>query len=175
MPFWSKIRLEEQLSAILENPSDKPIDCNSLVLRIGPEIYVTPHFGNRDPQTHTKVKLSEREGFTIPAGQFAFLLTEEFVSVPFNAMAFISVRTSVKWKGLVNISGFHVDPGYVGRLVFAVYNAGPAPIHLQRGDSTFLMWIADLDEYASPLGELDPIGRTTGTGLLVGSPAVPFS
>jgi hypothetical protein len=40
-------------------------------------------------------------------------------------MAFISMRTAFKFKGLVNISGFHVDPGYKGKLIFAVFNASP--------------------------------------------------
>ena len=50
--------------------------------------------------------------FTIPPGQFAFLLTEEVVSVPPDALAFISIRAKTKFRGLVNVSGFHVDPGY---------------------------------------------------------------
>jgi len=67
------------------------------------------------------------------------------VSVPAAALAFISVRATVKFGGLVNVSGFHVDPGYRGRLVFSVFNAGPAPVHLARGDDCFLIWYADLD------------------------------
>ena len=43
------------------------------------------------------------------------------------------------------MSGFHVDPGYCGRLVFGVYNAGPATVHLARGDDCFLIWYASLD------------------------------
>jgi dUTPase len=85
-----------------------------------------------DPTTVTVRKLGEGEAFTIPPGQFAFLLTEEVVSVPADALAFISVRARTKFRGLVNVSGFHVDPGYRGQLTFSVFNAGPAPIHLKR-------------------------------------------
>jgi dCTP deaminase len=46
---------------------------------------------------------------------------------------------------LVNVSGFHVDPGYHGQLTFAVFNAGPVPIHLKRGQPIFLIWYASLD------------------------------
>ncbi len=60
------------------------------------------------------------------------MLTEEVVTIP--------------PEGLVNVSGFHVDPGWSGSLIFAVFNAGPATIHLQRGIQLFLLWIADLDE-----------------------------
>src|SRR5208337_5222667 len=98
-----------------------------------------------DAKTKSKISLAEGQSFTVPPGQFAFLLTEERVTIPPNAIAFISVRAGVKFRGLVNVSGFHVDPGYHGRLVFSVFNAGPAPVHLQRGDDCFLIWYADLD------------------------------
>jgi len=67
------------------------------------------------------------------------------VTVPNTALAFISVRATRKFRGLANVSGFHVDPGYSGRLVFSVFNAGPGSVHLARGDDCFLIWYADLD------------------------------
>ena len=97
------------------------------------------------PTTVTIRKLSEGEAFAIPPGQFAFLLTEEVVSVPADAMAFISIRAKTKFRGLVNVSGFHVDPGYCGQLTFAVFNASPVPVHLKRGKEIFLIWYASLD------------------------------
>ena len=115
-------------------------------LCVGPEIYITPTLEHVSPGMHTKKQLAEGEGFAIPAGQFAFLLTEESVEVPPEAMAFISIRARTKFRGLVNVSGFHVDPGWKGRLVFAVFNAGPSTIHLQRGLPLFLIWYADLDK-----------------------------
>jgi len=117
-------------------------------MRIGAELYVTPHDGVRDPGSHTKTSLKENQSFSIPPGQFAFLLTEEKVSIPVKAIGFISMKAKVKFKGLVNVSGFHVDPGYSGKLVFSAFNAGPSPIHLQRGMPLFLLWIADMDERA---------------------------
>lgn len=61
-------------------------------------------------------------------------------------MGFISIKATYKLRGLVNVSGFHVDPGRSGRLIFTVFNAGPATIHLERGLPVFLLWIADLDD-----------------------------
>jgi dCTP deaminase len=55
------------------------------------------------------------------------------------------MKTGIKLRGLVNVSGFHVDPGYSGHLIFAVFNAGPRTIHLKRGEDCFLIWYADLD------------------------------
>src|SRR5262249_8169336 len=76
---------------------------------------------------------------------FGFLLTEEVVSIPQHVVGFISLKATIKFRGLINVSGFHVDPGFRGHLVYAVYNAGPSPIHLARGMNLFLIWFADLD------------------------------
>jgi dCTP deaminase len=63
-------------------------------------------------------------------------------------IAFISIRARIKFRGLINVSGFHVDPGYSDRFTFAVFNAGPVTVHLRRGDPSFLIWFADLDRDA---------------------------
>ncbi len=143
MAFWSSQTLGGRLDELLDDPASARIDCNALELRVGREIYVTPNLD--DIYTTTKRQLAADEPFQIPPGQFAFLLTEEAVSVPAAAMAFISMKATFKMKGLINVSGFHVDPGWNGQLVFAVFNAGPSPVHLQRGLRLFLIWYADLD------------------------------
>jgi dCTP deaminase len=143
--FWSGETLSEQLKTLIDPFSIERIDCAAYTLAIGPEIYVSPNDQSADPTTVTIRKLFDGEAFTIPPGQFAFLLTEEVVSVPANALAFISIRAKTKFRGLVNVSGFHVDPGYRGQLTFAVFNAGPVPIHLKRGQAIFLIWYGTLD------------------------------
>ena len=143
--FWSGETLSERLKTLIEPFAPDRVDCAAYTLSIGPEIYVSPNDQSVDPTTVTIRKLTDDEAFTIPPGQFAFLLTEEIVSVPADALAFISIRAKAKFRGLVNVSGFHVDPGYRGQLTFAVFNAGPVPIHLKRGQSIFLIWYASLD------------------------------
>jgi dCTP deaminase len=96
----------------------------------------------------------------IPPGQFAYLLTEEFVKIPNNAMGLISLKFGVKGPGVVNVSGFHVDPGYHGRLVFSVHNAGPAPARLHRGQKVFLLWLADLDRESEMVKPADEKPRS---------------
>jgi dCTP deaminase len=83
---------------------------------------------------------------TIPPGQFALLYTKEHIRIPKSVLSFISVKAKVKLKGLVNISGFHVDPGFSGRLKFSVYNAGNNPICLMYDQPCFLIWFAGLGE-----------------------------
>jgi dCTP deaminase len=148
--FWSGQKLTDNLERVLPDCNPCQIDGAACVLRIGAEIYVTPTSRAADAATQTIVQLKDGQSFAIPPGQFGFILTEEHVSVPADAMAWISFKTKMKWRGLVNVSGFHVDPGYKGRLIFAVYNAGPAPVHLRRGQDFFLIWFADLDPDYNP-------------------------
>jgi dCTP deaminase len=143
--FWSGETLRKRLPPLIEPFQLERIDCAAYTLSVGPELYVSPNDQTADPTTVSVRKLGLGDAFTIPPGQFAFLLTEEIVTVPADALAFISIRARVKFRGLVNVSGFHVDPGYHGQLTFAVFNAGPVPIHLRRGQPIFLIWFASLD------------------------------
>jgi len=56
----------------------------------------------------------------IPPGQLALLITEEEVAIPTNRIGFISIKFTAKMRGLINVSGFHVDPGFKGKLKFSV-------------------------------------------------------
>jgi dCTP deaminase len=147
--FWSGETLTERLPQLIDPFDKERVDCAAYTLAIGPEVYVSPSDQAADPASVTIRKLAMGEAFTIPPGQFAFLLTEEIVSVPADALAFISIRAKIKFRGLVNVSGFHVDPGYRGQLTFSVFNAGPVPIHLKRGQLIFLIWYASLDRESS--------------------------
>lgn len=165
--FWSGETLNERLAPLIEPFAPERVDCAAYTLSVGPEVYVSPNDQTADPTTVTVRKLAQGDAFTIPPGQFAFLLTEEIVAVPADALAFISIRAKIKFRGLVNVSGFHVDPGYRGQLTFAVFNAGPAPIHLKRGQPIFLIWYASLDrEFA--FKKNGPVHMGIDTGLITG-------
>lgn len=163
--FWGKERLKIELKNLYdcEDWDEKRIDSSAYTLRVGPEIYVSPTGEPNDPRNKPKTRLELNQDFSIPAGQFGFILTEDVVRVPKNAIAFISIRARYKFKGLVNVSGFHVDPGYEGRLLFSVFNASPRTIQLQRGDPCFLIWYADLDtrtpKTTSAPKDLDPFPK----------------
>jgi dCTP deaminase len=85
----------------------------------------------------------------IKPGQMALLLTEEEIKMPSDMVGFISIKAGVKFRGLINISGFHVDPGFCGHLKFSVYNAGSDKIYLERQDPTFLICFGYLDRETS--------------------------
>ena len=145
MSFWCAETLLERLPQLIDPFDPKAVDCAAYTLHVGNEIYVSPDQEIKNPNRHTKQKLADGQSFAIPPGQFAFLMTEESISVPNDAIAFLSIKARIKFSGLINISGFHVDPGYRGKLLFSILNAGPKPLHLQQGRGLFLIWYADLD------------------------------
>jgi dCTP deaminase len=167
MTFWSGDTLRNRLGALISPPNVEAIDCAAYTLTVGPEYYVTPTDQSSDPKRTSLKTLDEGEAFAVPPGGFAYVLTEEIVTVPADALAFISIRARIKWRGLINVSGFHVDPGFCGRLTFAVFNAGPVSVHLRRGDPTFLIWFADLDHASTTyLKSSTPIVERIDLGAL---------
>jgi dCTP deaminase len=149
----------ETLKKMLESADViAPFDQNKVIngayeLTLGGQVFQTG-------QTTKGVKsLAKKEKIQIEPGQFALLLTEEVVRIPKDKIAFISMKASIKFNGLVNVSGFHVDPGFYGKLLFSVYNAGPSTIVLSQGTSYFPIWFASLNEtqeyHGSHNGQMD--------------------
>jgi len=99
--FWSGETLRERLTPLIEPLAPDRVDCAAYTLAVGFEVYVSPNDQTADPTTVTVRKLAPGDAFTIPTGQFAFLLTEEIVAVPADAL---SIRAETKFRGLVNIS-----------------------------------------------------------------------
>lgn len=142
--FWGNKKLEQRLPGLITPHEPGRLDRANYKLRVGDEVYVSPTGIGSDNKLKGKKQLKPGEDFQVPPGQIALLLTDEVVSVPNDAVAFISMRATYKFKGLVNISGFHVDPGFKGRLMFSVFNAGPSAVHLEAGEECFHIWYADL-------------------------------
>jgi dCTP deaminase len=163
--FWSGETLLKRLPELIRPFAPDHVECASYELTIGHEIYVSPSDQTPDPQSVTKRLLADGEAFTIPPGQFAFLMTEETVKVPTDALGLISMKAKIKFRGLVNISGFHVDPGYDGQLTYSVFNAGPVTVQLQQGEPCFLIWYASLDQ-PSTYVKKDPPRKGLDVGLI---------
>ena len=146
MPFWSSETLKKRVPAqgLIEPYDAGRVMRGAYELSIGAEAYITSNTGE-------KTKLGDGERIVIPPGQFGLLVTRETVSVPSDAMAFLSIKSTTKLQGLVNVSGFHVDPGYNNTLKFAVYNAGPQSIFLDQNQPMFLIWYAALDQVTEDL------------------------
>lgn len=136
-----RIALGELIKTAKENDhaKDSGLKFNqaSLDLRLGREIYMV---GSAAPQVLTK----SSPYATLVPGQFAILTTEETISIPDDVLAFISLKSTFKFQGLVNISGFHVDPTFEGKLRFGVQNVGPSDIRVKYGEPTFSIFFATL-------------------------------
>lgn len=138
MAFWSSETLEQRLPELIEPFDPSRIVHAAYELGVGPQAFITSTSGD------TTV-IGQNKKVLIPPGQFGLLITNEIVTIPNNAIGFISIRAGVKFQGLINVSGFHVDPGFRGRLKFAVYNAGSKNIVLDQEQRVFMIWFSDLD------------------------------
>lgn len=140
MAFLAKAALAEEMNhgrLIVQNFDENCLRQASYDLRLGKELYLA---GESVPRF-----LSDESPFmSIPPGQFAILTCHEIVAIPRERLAFISVRSKYKLEGLINISGFHVDPSFRGVLRFGVQNVGPADILLKCLEPTFTIFFAEL-------------------------------
>jgi dCTP deaminase len=150
--FWSGQTLKHRAGTekLIEPFDDKRIDCSAYTLSVGYEAFVSRDRTDQNVEltqgrTPGHLLASKEETMAIPSGQFAFLIAREKVRIPDDAIGFISLKSSKKWRGLVNVSGFHVDPGWSGKLLFAVFNAGPNTIIVQPEEPLFLLFFCSLD------------------------------
>ena len=116
---------------------------SSYDLRLGGEAYVV---GESIPR-----KLDNDDPYLVlKPGQFAILTCYEKISLPREIMGFITLRNPYKMQGLVNVSGFHVDPTFQEQLVFAVQNVGATDIRLKYMEPTFTIFFAKVDKNTDP-------------------------
>lgn len=122
-------------------------------LGLGEEVYIS---GEDSPR-----RLSKSSPFVnLPRGQFALLMTKEYVTVPENHLGLISIRFGKKAQGLINVSGFHVDPGFEGKILFSVFNAGPNDVVLRYGEPTFMIFFYKLQGSVAKPYEGERKGQT---------------
>jgi len=119
-------------------------------LRLGAEVYIV---GKKVPDRLTKA----RDFISLAPGQFAMLTCHEWLAMPPHLMAFITLRSSFKFQGLINISGFHVDPSFQGKLLFAVQNVGPSDIRLRYLEPTFTIFFGEVQGSTGPGRERPPL------------------
>lgn len=166
MAFLGGNKIKERKGELFEDDDckDDLIQQSSYDLRLGEEYYIS---GRKAPE-----KLSERKPYvSLAPGQFAILTCHERLRLPPNALGLITLRNRFKMQGLVNVSGFHVDPMFKGRLVFAVQNVGPNDIRLKWMDPAFTIFFAEVEdgnpkERRARLGiELEDIQRLGGNSI----------
>ncbi len=147
--FWTSETMKVRLPQLIDQYREERVKNCSYELSLGEQVFITG-------EDKTKRRITPGTQITIPPGQFANLLTEETVRVPDDAVGLISMKFTLKQPGLVNVSGFHVDPGYAGKLLFSVYNAGPQSVPITSGTATFLLWYCALDQATTDLYDKPP-------------------
>ncbi len=159
MAFWSSETLRVRLESadIIRAYRPERVRHCAYELSLGDEAFIT------SGKSSTKTIIGSREQIAIPPGQFGLLLTEEYVTIPTDAIALISIKAGIQFRGLVNVSGFHVDPGFSGKLKFSVFNAGSEDVVLEPGEATFLIWFCNLDLTTSDIYAGAHMGQTTIT------------
>jgi dCTP deaminase len=147
--FWTTETMKKRLPQLIAPYAEPRVRNCSYELSLGTQVFVTG-------DDKAKRQITPGTQIVIPPGQFANLLTEETVRVPDDAIGLISMKFTLKQPGLVNVSGFHVDPGYEGKLLFSVYNAGPQSVPITSGTPAFLLWYCTLDQATTDLYDKHP-------------------
>lgn len=147
--FWTSQRILQELNREdhtlidpvpeTEEGRKERVKCGAFELAVDCDYYATSMEGGKE------VVPSDGQ-MVIQPGQLALLITREVVHLPKDVVGLISIKFGKKKRGLINVSGFHVDPGFMGKLKFSVYNAGSTPIVLDAGEALFLIWFSSLNE-----------------------------
>jgi len=138
--YWERLLPSDEDGNTVEQ---RAANAASIDLMLGAEYFVTS--GKRTG----KLTASDPVLF-IPHGEFAVLTTREVVRIPTNTLGLITMRFKFKQQGLINVSGFHVDPGFYGKILYSLYNAGPSDIAIRWKEPIFTIFLATL------LGEAEP-------------------
>jgi dCTP deaminase len=132
-----------QENEIISAPKDAPkthvgdlFDNICYELTVGGEIYIS--------SLENPLSLKDRQSVTIKPGDYAMIITAETLRFPLTKMGLVSMKFRYTGYGLINVSGFHVDPGFKGNFIFTVFNAGPASVTVRRLEPMFMLFIVDM-------------------------------
>jgi dCTP deaminase len=107
-------------------------------LTVGDEVYISSVQG--------PLPLEKRESVAIQPGEYSIIMTAEKLKLPPTKMGLVSMRFHYTGYGLINVSGFHVDPGFRGNFLFAIYNAGPTPVTVRRLEPMFMFFLVEMSD-----------------------------
>ena len=93
--------------------------------------------------------LNSGESFKISPGDYVIVNTYERFDLPLNIYGRVGLKTTLSLKGLINLSGPHIDPGFKGTLSLGLSNFGPRAVTVRSGDPVFTIEFEELTESAS--------------------------
>lgn len=143
-----------------------PLEACAIKLRVGRILQMSPG----EPAL---ARMLEHNSASLKQGEMTFVLTEEVITLPSDIGAFMFSKSGgISERGILITNTGHVDPGYKGKLRFAVINMGNDLFTIRTGD--YLVKIIffklgrpcdpDWGHMHSPLSEptekdLRPLGR----------------
>ena len=127
-----------------------PIQPASIDLHVG-EILVPPQHRNADGQETSSHAHAQADRYTVPSGGSVVLLTREVISFPADIAGLMFPKSSgLAERGVLLTNFGHVDPGYKGRLRYALVNMSSADLEIRTGDPVACLCIFALHEPAYP-------------------------
>lgn len=126
----------------LKAGADGPLEACAVKLRIG-EIYLAPQSSLSAVGSEDMVILKQ--------GEMAFVLTHEEVCLPTNVGGLMFPKSGgIADRGILITNAGHIDPGYSGKLRYAIINMGNSNFPLRRGDFLVKVLFFLLGEPAQP-------------------------
>ncbi len=80
-----------------------------------------------------EINLIQQKTLEIPPGAYAGIVSYEKMNFPRNICARLGSKRALSYDGIILLSGSIVDPGYVGHLLFGLYNASQKKVHIRYG------------------------------------------
>ena len=109
--------------------------------------------------------LRSRADMTVPVGRSTLVPTGVFMEIPRNFEAQVRPRSGLALKHNITLTNSPgtIDAGYRGEVGVIVFNHGPEPFPVRRGDRIAQMVIAELPEVEiACVRELSASGRGEG-------------
>jgi dCTP deaminase len=91
-------------------------------------------FGGKAPMDVSKLSEGERANLAVKPGELVYVMSEETVELPNDIRADLSLKRKISHLGIMVLGGSSIDPGYKGKLIFALYNLSTRPFPLQTGN-----------------------------------------
>ena len=109
--------------------------------------------------------LRSRTDISVPVNRSTLIPTGVFIELPVNYEAQIRPRSGLALKHNITLTNSPgtIDAGYRGEIGVIMFNHGPEPFEIKRGDRIAQMVIAELPEVELELApELTETDRVTG-------------
>lgn len=82
-------------------------------------------------------RLSHRGEVELLPGQFVLLTTREELALPNDVVGHAGLMSAFAQKGIISLFSPQIDPGFQGKLIVPLFNAGHARVRFERDERVF--------------------------------------